>query len=456
MTTNTIVAIQTITVTGSPASSVTFGTGGTIPQTYTDLNLVINCQTTDTGPGNDLSISVNGDTSSGYYSSTRMYGDGSSPHTDRTSGQNSWNQNGVNSSGASAFSMAKLDFMSYSNPNVNKIMLMNDRMTGQYVLTLANLWRNNNPITSITLAPKAGGNFVVGSTFTLYGIANANNSAYATGGIITQDSTYYYHAFGSNGTFTPSRALTADILVIAGGGGGGCDNGGGGGAGGLFYNATQSLTNGTAYTCTIGSGGSGGGSSGSDGTNGVNSSFAALTAVGGGGGAALGNSSTNGLSGGSGGGASSIYVHSGGTGGSPTSGQGNSGGNATSNNFGGAGGGGAGAPGSNGGNPGNTGGNGGNGSSSYSSWLAPGGYGYLNASDGLRYIAGGGGGGANSATPGSGGLGGGAAGIQIASQGTPLPATVNTGGGGGGGGGSSAAGPGGNGGSGIIIVRYAK
>jgi hypothetical protein len=42
-------------------------------------------------------------------------------------------------------------------------------------------------------------------TATLYGIANADQgAAKATGGIITEDSQYWYHTFGASSAFIPN------------------------------------------------------------------------------------------------------------------------------------------------------------------------------------------------------------------------------------------------------------
>ncbi len=91
------------------------------------------------------------------------------------------------------------------------------------------------------------------------------------GGIITEDSQYWYHTFGASGAFIPKQSLTCDILQIAGGGGGGFTRGGAGGAGGLLLHSAQSLTA-TSYNVTVGAGGAAG-TSGNGGT-GVNSQFA--------------------------------------------------------------------------------------------------------------------------------------------------------------------------------------
>jgi hypothetical protein len=101
------------------------------------------------------------------------------------------------------------------------------------------------------------------STFYLYGVSKLGTTPaivpYATGGdTIMTDGTYWYHAFTSSGTFTPTKGLSCDVLVVAGGGAGGAELiGGGGGAGGRYCISAQSLASGTGYTVTVGAGGAG-------------------------------------------------------------------------------------------------------------------------------------------------------------------------------------------------------
>jgi len=417
----TYVPIATTTL-GSAAASYTFTS---IPQTYTDLVLVT---TVNTSTSTGINIQFNGDTGTNY-SCTRMY---SGPSSDKiantTNSLYSWTANNNSS--------YQFHIMNYSNTNVYKTFLgrMTDinNNTGAYV----SLWRNTSAITSLNFFGSS--NFTAGSTFTLYGVAASDNSVTpkATGGTITADVGYIYHTFTSSGTFTPSQALTADVLVVAGGGGGG-SIGGGGGAGGVVYNASQSLTSGTGYTCTVGSGGS-------HSTIGGNSAFTGLTtAVGGGrGGDVNTNNAGTGGSGGGGGRSSTAGTLAGG---SATSGQGNAGGTGNQiTGFPSGGGGGAGSVGTNGAV--NQSGAGGAGLNTYSSWLSTTGFG----SSG--YIAGGGGGMGDGGAliQGAGGLGGGGVGEQGT---TPAGNGLANSGSGGGGWTSYSTGIGG---SGLIIVRYAN
>ena len=228
-------------------------------------------------------------------------------------------------------------------------------------------------------------------------------------------------------TFETPQSYSIDFLVIAGGAGaGGSSTGGGSGGGGAggFRTSTQTVTQGTVITVTVGDGGAGGSGAYSFGTQGVNSSISGsglstITSAGGGAGAANLAPNHDGNAGGSGGGAGGNDGNTprgvGGAGNTPSTSpsQGNSGGTVTGASGYGAGGGGAGgsAPNSNGTSP------------------QPGGIGSANSITGssVTYSAGGG---AGNFAPGSNG-------------------TANTGNGGQG---SGQANAGGSGGKGVVIL----
>lgn len=445
MATNTYVALATYTVSGSSTNSYTFTS---IPSTYTDLRIVINSKNSTT---NNVLVQVGSgsvDTGSNY-SFTVLYGDGSSAASSRATSQSSM----IIGTSYSGWGMQTADIMNYTNSTTYKTAISRSNQAANVTSAWVNLWRSTSAIDTIKVYLASSANFDAGTTISLYGIA-AEGQGYATGGYITSDASYYYHAFTSSGTFTPSRALTADILVVAGGGGGGGGGStnageGGGGAGGLLGFTSQSLASGTGYTCTIGAGGSGGVGYGTNGTTGNNSTFGALTTANGGGGAGSYNGGGP-SSGGSGAGGNGYTTNSSwSTGASGTSGQGYAGGNGNNSTLSGAGGGG-GAGGIGGNYSSTNGGNGGIGSNAYSSWLSVTNLGVSG------YIAGGGGGGSSGGSGGAAGAGGGGTGGSGNSNGTS--AVANTGGGGGGPGGGSSGGAtsGGAGGSGLIIVRYPK
>jgi len=454
----TLTKLQTVSL-SSTQSSVSFSN---IPQTYTDLVVKISARSSAAAVGDNLQVTFNG--SSSGYTGLRIYSNpnsGSSPLSYTWS--NTYGLVGIVDAGnetGSTFSNIEMTIPNYTSNNY-KIYSVdsaeeNVASANAFIEIDAMTWANTAPITSMTFAVSTSPNtFASGSEFTLYGVKNLanvfSNSIKATGGAITTDGNYVYHTFTSTGAFTPTTNLLADVLMIAGGGGGGGQYvGGGGGAGGVAYTGFKTLSAGTSYVCTIGSGGAGAGTSAYGGYgNNTTVTNISTAAVGGGGGAWFGGGYVNGNTGntgGSGGGGSGVgasgYTS---TGGSNTSGQGNLGGGSAFNNTvgdGGGGGGGAGTAGQAGGNGTTGGGNGGNGTNAYAQWLQT-----TGVNSGITYIAAGGGGGTDGSYNGYGGLGGGGNGSNSTSSGSAGVANTGSGGGGGNVGGGSGA-------SGLVIIRY--
>lgn len=444
------IANQTL---GSASANITFTD---IPQTYTDLIVVFNGSSTGTA---QYFMQVgNGSIDTGSnYSTTGMTGNGSSAvaigYTNDTVGIRA----DLYATAGGNIKQTMFQIQNYSNTSTNKSILVRSALPASEAVACVGLWRSNSAINTLRLTTSS--TFSAGATVSLYGIANAALGApKATGGIITYDSTYFYHTFGASGTFTPQQSLTADVLVVAGGGGGGGFSSGqgagaGGGAGGLCYQTGRSLTSGVGLTVTVGAGGNAGSGSANP-TAGGNSTLGAITALGGGYGASHFSSGRTGGSGGSGGGASEWAGDW--PGGTATQGNSDgatgygSNGGANSNLGGGAGGG---AGGTGGTASGNTGGAGGLGftNSVITAMSSATGTGVSS-----KYAGGGGGGagfsGSVASTGGTAEAGGGIGGNS--SGGTPRAGIVNTGGGGGGA--PSGTGAGTTGGSGVVIIRYLK
>lgn len=423
-------ALINSTTVSVPVSSVTLA----VPSGYTDLRLVFSARN-DTSPSifyEHVRLTFNG--GGGNYKSKMLYSNNSAVYNaDDTGGSSTYlNWAGVFCAGnstANTFSSNEIYIPNYGVNGVAKNFIGDSvapsSASANVAVTIQSLsWTGTAPITSITLTA-AVGNFVAGSSFTLYGITKLGvtptQTPKATGGdIVKNDGTYWYHAFFSSGQFIPQTGLSCDYVVVGGGGSGGGSWGGGGGAGGYRAGSGLSVTA-QPYTITVGAGGVG---SVDTGKNGGSSTFSTITSAGGGGG---GYYFGNGLAGGSGGGGAGGYAGlanhgQGGAGNTPSvsPSQGNNGGEGYSppdyagNRYGGGGGGSAsvGASANSG-----SGGAGGSGTS------------YSLAGTSTTYAVGGNG---NA-------LGGGAG-------------AANTGNGGAGGGESIA---GSNGGSGIVIIRYA-
>lgn len=451
----TMEKIQTVTVGAGGQAAIDFLN---IPATYDDLYIVMSARSTGTNVNTQGFCYFTFNSLTTSFTSRRLIQDGTSVSSDSSGGRfAAYIPNSQATAGTFGTMVCYIpNYRSSNNKSYSTDQGMENNSSTNYLQGLvAGLWSNSSAITSISIggvidSTGTSANFAQHTTATLYGITRVPAGAKATGGVIYDDSSYWYHVFTSSGTFTPSQNITCDYMVVAGGGGSVRE--GGGGAGGTRSTVTTtgglgqlesalSLTATTNYTVTIGAGGVGGASA----TNGSNSVFSTITSTGGGYGSQPGQA---GGSGGGGGRSSSAGSRAGGA--ASPSGQGFSGGSgdATDNaDAGGGGGGGAGAAGSNG--SGQVGGAGGNGI-----WTA-----ITNAlsigqlSSGNYYLGGGGGGGAGT-TAGTGGLGGGANGVT---SGNGNAGTANTGGGGSGT--KTSVYPtstGGAGGSGIVIVRYAK
>ena len=425
-----------------------------IPQTYTDLYLVVSLRTTFATDQDHVDLLFNG--SSANQTHRLMRGDGSSAASFTLSRM----YTNSNSSTSNTFGNMAFYIPNYTSSNAKIIStdsVTEGNATSENQAIQATLWNDTSSISSIEIVSANSANFVQYSSASLYGVSKYNvagGSPKATGGIISYDSTNdkWVHVFAASGTFTPSENLTAEYLVVAGGGGGGGGSGflggGGGGAGGYRSSVSGessgggasaetplSLTASTGYTVTVGAGGAAGLSQTNGSTNGGegnNSVFSTITSDGGGGGGAGGQISGQlATDGGSGGGQGSRKAGSG----SGTANQGFDGGEAELAGDAGGGGGGAGSAGET--VTGIAGGDGGSGVSSS-----------ITGSSVAR--AGGGGGGGDTSGEGVGTAGGGDGADGYSA--TPTAGIANFGGGGGGGSSNTINGAAGS--SGIVIVRY--
>ena len=173
---STFVLIEKYTVGAGGASSVTLGSGGTIPQTYTDLVVKISGRTDNTGTFANM-IRFNGDTGSNY-SWKNLYGYNSATYSDTLSGGSYvWGGYTNNSSlTASSFGNSEIYVPNYRASIYKSVsadgVMETNASTGVSLGLGANIWNNTAAITSITCIPYVG-NYAQYSTFYLYGILKA-------------------------------------------------------------------------------------------------------------------------------------------------------------------------------------------------------------------------------------------------------------------------------------------
>jgi hypothetical protein len=160
--------ISTQTIGAGGASSIDFNS---IPQTYTDLLLVISMRTSGTNVYEDGRIKINGTTAG--YSERMLYANGSNANTAGTS--STWfNWSAVNggTSTSNTFNNVQLYFANYAG-SANKIMsndtVIENNGTSTMMMIHTGLWSNTAAITSISYTP-SNGTIQQYSTATLYGI----------------------------------------------------------------------------------------------------------------------------------------------------------------------------------------------------------------------------------------------------------------------------------------------
>jgi len=242
MATANYVLLERITVGASGASSVTFNN---IPQTgYTDLKVVMSGRITGySGTTYDyLGITFNSDATSSY-NNIVLYGNGSSAGSFSVSPTTSIRQAVTmpsDAATANTFGNSEMyipNYLGSAYKSVSTDSVSENNGTTTYGTLASGVWNKTTAINAVTFVPLQGTKFTQYSTFSLYALAAVGTTPviapYASGGdIIQTDGTYWYHAFINSGFFTPNKALSCDVLVVAGGGGGGAYGGGGGAGGG--------------------------------------------------------------------------------------------------------------------------------------------------------------------------------------------------------------------------------
>ena len=156
----TYVPLATQTL-GSAAASVTFSS---ISGSYTDLVIVVNGFTSYSGSADAYQVSFNGGSTG---SITRLFGNGSSAASDRYSTPYAgWM--------STARGADVINIMNYSNTTTYKTAITKSSSQGSYPIAGATalLWQSTSAITSVTISDTSG-NWQIGSTFSLYGIAAA-------------------------------------------------------------------------------------------------------------------------------------------------------------------------------------------------------------------------------------------------------------------------------------------
>jgi len=165
---NTYVPIFTNTLVSAQASVIF----SSIPSTYTDLVLVINCAGSTTAVDALLRVG-NGSVDTGSnYTATYLYGNGTAAGSYRFTSNTYLYLASYAATTTTFESVFITHLMNYANTTTNKSVLVRANTTSRDAEVGAGLWRSTSAIDTISVI-RGSGNFVTGSTFSLYGIKAA-------------------------------------------------------------------------------------------------------------------------------------------------------------------------------------------------------------------------------------------------------------------------------------------
>jgi hypothetical protein len=166
----TYIPIYTQVASGS-STTIVFNN---IPQTFSDLYVALSVRSAVSATGTDCWGQIN-QNNAAIYSTTRLYGTGSSPASDRQTGQNIYrigDQNAATST-ANTFTSQSVYIPNYRSTQFKSIVTESGQESSSatlyYHMANAHLFSSTTPITSLSFLSGAG-NFVAGSTFSLYGV----------------------------------------------------------------------------------------------------------------------------------------------------------------------------------------------------------------------------------------------------------------------------------------------
>jgi hypothetical protein len=155
---------------GSAVQTVTLSS---IPQTYTDLVVVVNAQSS---VNSDLYVYFNA-SNTNLYSRTTLWGDGTSAGSSRVVHSDGYNFLVLTYYGAvtttAGDSVHVINIMNYANTTTRKTVLARCNSASSGVDATVGVWSSTAAISSMTFDLAGTRTFSAGSTFTLYGIKAA-------------------------------------------------------------------------------------------------------------------------------------------------------------------------------------------------------------------------------------------------------------------------------------------
>ena len=162
--------ISTTTLSGSSTSDVAFTS---IPSTYTDLVVIVSGAGTFSAA--DVLIQTYLNNGFSGYSTTWLRGNGSSASSGRQTATSGAYVGYLPAATAAAGSIGNIiiNYQNYTNTTTNKTILSRSNAAGSVLQASVAMSASTSAITQINVATYGVGNFISGSTFTLYGIKAA-------------------------------------------------------------------------------------------------------------------------------------------------------------------------------------------------------------------------------------------------------------------------------------------
>lgn len=169
-------SIATTIVGAGGSSTITFSS---IPSTYSHLQIRGIARTNRSDSNQDaLKIRYNSDTGNNYVLHYLLGSGGTTTSAGATTSTSAFFADGITNtnSAANCFGTFIIDILDYANTNkykTSKALSGRQDNTVGAVWLESGLWMNTNAISSITIIPNTGPNFVQYSKFALYGIKGA-------------------------------------------------------------------------------------------------------------------------------------------------------------------------------------------------------------------------------------------------------------------------------------------
>jgi hypothetical protein len=165
-----LIATESLT---SNQPSVTFSNLGNFSSIYKHLQLRIVARTNASQEGEDILLRINGDSNNLNYYYHALFGTGSVAGSESAGSINGARimQAAANNFTANSFNAGVCEILD-SYASKNKTMRTFSGLPGTYnrIWLASNLYNSTASLSSITLVGSAGGSFVTGSRFSLYGI----------------------------------------------------------------------------------------------------------------------------------------------------------------------------------------------------------------------------------------------------------------------------------------------